>query len=628
MRPATRQLSRLSITGHIHEHTPMCVLIEIADAHGIKYNQHDNEQPNFAHHLMESIHQTGVPSIGDIKEMAEWQYVARFVNKHSQWPQTKLTQAYNFLVGFMNNEDPISKIPTDFTHGLQTPNNPTAVNACILYKTCIHYRLNVTSRTTINQMSYAVRMLRESIESVVRRTRAFVDRDAKRIDLINVLMLSPHEIQDPDPPLLTDEVDTVIIPGTPASHDMLQLLHNSLNNIRELQQKIEPTTHCGSIALAAINYGLDISKAADSTREYKILKIAGRNDYKPGDPWMQYWHRRNPGIFDLSSTFNPIFPVTYYDPNRLMAMVQAEGYTNTEITTSSPYELMQLAYITETFYMGEMPNMKSNETCIELDNINDVPYGQLLCYGQLDSPLQPVTITELTDLFNANQNFTNPFHINSVFTASAVNKLKLLIQSPNGPIPTIRLTHNTIIARNTLLEAINSVEMLTRSTDEPTRQLAFSYRNAAPDTKAVIVSALTNLLHAGMYMRGWIGPGNEYPVIKAPVPMEREPMVAVNVTNSIAEYDKSRRSLGKIGTQINDLPLVNYRDGHYQVSTSSSDGLTIGERINIVKEGDTSSNIASCIRLSSNWICASAHKYLIGIGQPVPFDIFNLRHIS
>ena len=628
MKTSTRQLSRLFITEHIHENTPMCVLIEIADAHGIKYEQHDIEKPNFSHHLMEAIHQTHVPAIGEIKEKIEWQYVARFVNRHSQWPQNKLTEAYIFLSSFMNKEDPLSKLPVEFTYGLQTPQNPTSINACVLYKICMYHRLNITLRTTINQMAYAVRMLRENIESVLRRTRSFVDRDAKRIDLINILMLSPHEIQDPEPPLYINDVNPSIIPGTPASHDMLQRLHITLHNVRELQNKIEPSTYCGSIALAAINYGMDISKAVDAIREYKILKLTGKNDYIPGDRWMEYWYRNNPIIFDLSTTFNPVFPESYYEPGRLLAMVHAEGYTNNDISMCSPYELMQLAYITETFYMGEMPNLKSRETSIDLDDIADIPYGELLCYGQLDGPLQPVSMNELINLFNINQNFTNPFHPNSVFSTTAINKLKLLTQTPNGPIPTVRLRPETVRTRNNLLEAINSVELLTKSTDEPTRQLAFTYRNSSPDTKTVILSALNNLLHAGMYMRGWMGPGSEYPVIKAPVPIDREPQVAVNVTNSISEYEKSCRSLGKIGAQINSLPLVNYRDGHYQVSTSSSDGYTIGERIEIVKAGDTTHNISSCIRLSSNWICSSAHKYLVGIGQPTPFDIFNLRYIS
>ena len=628
MRSNTRQLSRLAITGHIHENTPMCVLIEIADAHGIKYDQHDKDQPNFAHHLMESIHQTTVPNIGEIREMAEWQFIARFVNKHSQWPQMKLVQAYNFLISFMNNEDPLVKIPIEFSCGLQTPTNIFAINACILYRTCVHHRLNITSRTTITQMAYAVRMLRENVESVVRRAQIFVARDARRTDLINTLMLSPHEIQDPEQPVLTNEIDPKSIPGSIASHEMLVLLHNSLTNIRELQQKIDPTTHCGSIALAAINYGIDISRAIDPSREYKILKISGRNHYRPGDQWMQYWYQRNPGIFDLFTTFNPIFPESYYDNNRLQAMAESEGYTNPEINLSSPYELMQLAYITETFYMGEMPNLKSQETSIDLDHINEIPYGQLLCYGQLDSQLQPVSLNELIQLFTINQNFTNPFRHNSVFTSTSINKLKLLAQSPYGPIPTSGLSQDTVNVRNSLLDTIKSVEIITRNTDEPTRQLAFAYRNSSPDTKIVIVAALTNLLHSGMYMRGWMGPGSEYPVIKAPVPPEREPLVAINVTNSIAEYEKSCRSLGKIGVQINNLPLVTYRDKHYQPSTSRNDGFSIGERLDIVKQGDSTNNISSCIRLSSNWICASAHKYLVGLGQPPPFDIFNLRPIS
>jgi len=622
-----RQLSRLCITENIHEYTPMCVLIEIADSHGIKYEQKDIEKPNFSKFLIETINQTNIPTIGEIKERTEWEYVARFVNRNCQWPQNKLVEAYNFLSSFMTKEDPLNKIPNDFVYGLQTPINPKSINACVLYKTCVYHRLNITTRTTINQMAYAVRMLREDIESVLRRTQIYVERDAKRLDLINILMLSPYEIQDPDPPLCIDDINPVVIPNTTATHDMLDRLYITLNNTRELQSKIDPTTYCGSVALAAINYGLDISKSSNPIREYKILKRTGKNNYIPSDPWMRYWFQYNPIIFDLSITFNPIFPINYYDHNRLLEMVQMEGYVSNDISSSSPYELMQLAYVTETFYIGKLPNMKSEETSIDLDNINDIPYGELLCYGQLDSPLQPVSINELISLFNINQNFTNPFN-NSVFSSTSINKLKLLLQSHVGPISSTTFTPETIIARNNLLEVINSVENITKLTDEPTRQLAFTYRNSSPDTKVVILSTLTKLLHIGMYMRGWLGPGSEYPVIKAPVPPGRQMEIDLHVTSSIAEYEKLCRSLGKIGVQINSLPLVNYRDGHYQASTRSSDGFSIGERLQIVKEGDTTDNISSCIRLSSNWICSSAHKYLIGIGQSPPFDIFNLRYIS
>src|SRR3972149_10787818 len=261
------QLSRLSIIGYIYEHTPMCVLTEIADAHGIKYDNTHHERPNFAHHLIESIHQTPIPTVGEITTKAEWQYVARFVNKHSQWLQSKLIQTYNFRIDFMSKDDPLPKIPINFTIGSQTPSNINNINACILYKTCVYHRLNITSRTTINQMAYAIKMLRENIESVVRRAKIFVDRDAKRIDLINVLMLSHHEIQDPESDVVESEINYFISPDASVSYDMLHVLHTSLHDTKTLQQRIEPISHEGCIALAAINYGLDISRTREPLRE-------------------------------------------------------------------------------------------------------------------------------------------------------------------------------------------------------------------------------------------------------------------------------------------------------------------------------------------------------------------------
>lgn len=628
----TAQLSRLLITGYINENTPLCVLKEISDAHGIKWDSFDI--PNLHKELLIMIRETVVTTVPtmlntpQLEDMKHWQYLARFVNKNAQWRQTDLMRAYQFLNEFMNNEDPLFKIQENFIAGSQTPTNILAINACILYKTCVYHRLNVTQCTTINQMAYAVRMLRTDVESLLRRTNVFIERNARRTDLINILMLSNYEIQDPDPPILSEIFNPSINPRSEITHEMLTILNTSLTNVSELQQKIVPLTQGGAIALAALIYAIDISNASSPIREFNILKRNGRDNYQPGDQWLNYWYQRNPSLFDLTCTFNPLFPNNYYDRNRLSAMVASEGYTINDTVSSSPYELMQLNYVTENFYLGEMPNMKSLNLSIDLDPISTVPYGQLLCYGQKESKFQPISMTELIDLFSANQNFTNPFQINSVFTNTSINKLKCIAQSPNGPIPTQRISPETISIRNNLLEVINQVESLIKSNDEPTRQFGFVYRNSTPDTKTAIIRAFTDLLHAGMYMRGWLGPGNEYSVIKTMVSSDREGEIAFNVTNSINSFEKSCRILGKIGTQLLSLPLVYYKDGQYQTSTRACDGYSIGDRINIVKEGDRSSNISSCIRLSSNWICASAHKYLISLGQPPPFDIFNLRYIS
>lgn len=617
-------LSRLDITGPLYDYTPLCVLIEIADAHGIVYYHNDLDRGGFAKQLIQSINETPVPEIEENK-LEDRKYIARFVNKYIQWPPSKLLSAYQFLSQFRTTEDPLSLLPNPFISGAQTPALIDSINACILYKICIQHQLHISYHTSINQMANAVQMLRTPSDSIFRRAKTFLERDARRADLINILLLSPYEIKDPEPVLNTTENDFNSYHKVICSYEFLQRLHTSLYNIKVLQERMDPSTDSGAIALAAVNYLIDISRAREPLIEYKLLKISGRTYYTPADPWMAYWYERNPVLFDLSVIYNPTFPIEYY-PN-LDTLVRNQGFTDEDISRSTHYELLQLAYVTETFYLGSMPNMKSKYTAIELDAVDEVPYGELLCYGSMEGPFQPVTMNELIHLFNANQNFTNPFADDSIFSPTSLNKLKLIAKSSNGPYHK-SLSLSSLEIRNRLYEIIVEIEIILKANDEPTRTFIFAYRSSSSDTKQVIIKTFTELLHLGMYMRGWLGTAHEFPILKAPVPPEKEPEIALNITKSISEYERLCRTLGKIGLQLNNLPLVKYRDGHYQVSIHTSDGLTIQDRINIIKQGETSTNIASCIRLSSNWICTTAHKYLTALGQPPPFDIFNLRHIS
>lgn len=623
-------LSRLDITGPLYDYTPLCVLIEIADAHGIFYETTDLERNGFGKQLIQSINQIPVPEIDEYSlnksgKVRDMKYIARFVNKYVKWPPSKLCSAYKFLSQFRSTEDPMSLITNPFVSGSQTPTMIQSINACVLYKICMQHQLHITYHTTINQMANAVQMLQTPSDSIFRRAKTFLERDAKRADLINILLLSSYEIKDPEPIMNTTEVNFTNYNKVVCSYEFLQRLHTSLYNIKVLQERMDPSTDSGAIALSAINYLIDISRAREPLTEYKLLKISGRTYYTPSDPWMAYWYERNPILFDLSVTYNPIFPIEYYQ--NLDTLVRNQGFTDSDISRNTHHELLQISYVTETFYLGSMPNMKSKTTAIDLESIDDVPYGELLCYGAMEGPFQPVTMNELINLFNANQNFTNPFTEDSVFTPTSLNKLKLITKSSNGPYHK-SLSLSTIDIRNQLYDTIVDIESILKANDEPTRKFIFAYRTSSPDTKQVIIKTFTELLHLGMYMRGWLGPPHEFPILKAPLPPEKEAEISLQITKSIYEYERLCRSLGKIGLQLKSLPLVKYRDGNYQVSINSSDGFTIQDRINIVKQGDTSTNIASCIRLSSNWICTTAHKYLTAIGQPAPFDVFNLRHIS
>lgn len=617
-----RQLSRFHITGDVDTTTPVCVLIEMCDAHGVTYNIANSKSPNFAQGLVDTLYDTKIWTMAGVNDKDHLPYAARYVNSRVSWPLSKFIEAYNFLIQFTGNDDPLSYIPVNFHPGPQTIEHPTSVNACVLYKTCLFHRLHVTSHTTLEQMAFAVRMLREDSATLVRLVTTFTRDHAKRTDLINTLMLSPHQIRDPAPRSL-HEPDLTTLPPITVRHDMLAQIGISLNDVKTLQKKITPNTENGAVGLAAIVYGMDLSMAQDPVTEYYNLNSGGRAAYVPADPWIQHWLRVNPAIFDLSVTFNPVFPEAYYEARSLTNMVQYEGFSVAEIASSTSYQLMQLAYVSETFYVGPLPNMTDTTTPFSYIDIVDVPPGELLCYGAREMPLRPVSIEELLELFRFNQNFTDPFSQGAIFAPTAIAKLRRILTDHS-----ITMSGDTIRRRTDLLNAITQIEHRNNTTDGPTRDLIQVYQRSSSTTKEAMVGILTKLLHAGLYMRGWMGPGHPYPIESAPVPASMVTFVDINVTASINAYETAVRTLGTIGRQINDLPLVRFRGGQFHKSTEREKGFTIGDRIQIVKQGDTTGNIQSCIRLTSNWLCASAHHYMVILGLSPPFDIFHLRDIT
>jgi len=620
-------LSRLLITGAVNENTPLCVLTEIADAHGVDCEKREGGR-NFSKDLVASINRTPTPKININGEVPKntLQVLARFINpKHLGWKKDSVLKAFVFLNKFMTrNGNPLEKLPKDIQFGIQTSEAPLSLNACVLYQICTSNNIHLNSKTTFRQMSYAVELLRGSAQSTIRRVKIFIEREANHTNLINMLISSQDEIPDPEGEI-SEDIDYNTMTEKTNIHDHLSALHHSLHNVQILQQYVEPKTNEGFIALAAIKYGIDISKATNPSIEFRELKTKGKLLYKPIDKWMLHWYNINPKEFDISTVFNPMFPPLFYTLENLRRMALNEGYVN--IFSEDPYELLQISHVTDTFYYCMMPNIKNFRTPIDLDEVQEVPYGQLLFYGQKGIGLTPITLTELANLFEANENFSSPFTSDEVFSELAMNKLKSIIRNTEGPNPNICLSSESLEAKRHLSTIINRVEIILRNNDEKTKQLTLLYKNSNNETKENIVQVLNCLLNVGMYMRGWLGEG-EYPVVRAVVPQEMEAEVALKTTKEIALFESICESLGNLGKQIYNLPLVIYKDGQYQTSNSTSEGLTIKERLSLVKMGDETNNINSCIRLSSNWICSSAHKYIIALGLPSPFDVFTLRHIT
>ena len=89
-------LSRLLITGKIDISTPLCIVSEIADAHGINYNEDEFKNEQYIQELIEAINCNETILIEfPINNIDHWGHLARFINKSVLWPQNLLVDAYN-----------------------------------------------------------------------------------------------------------------------------------------------------------------------------------------------------------------------------------------------------------------------------------------------------------------------------------------------------------------------------------------------------------------------------------------------------------------------------------------------------------------------------------------------------
>ena len=615
-------LSRLLITGKIDISTPLCIVSEIADAHGINYNEDEFKNEQYIQELIEAINCNETILIEfPINNIDHWGHLARFINKSVLWPQNLLVDAYNFLIKFRLSDklNLLEKIPKNFIVGIQTLENIYSINPCILYKICKDFNISMSSKTTINELTQSVNYIKCDKSFLINKCISLMHKFDKS-SLINLLMNTDYN-HDHN---INHDHDLHYLPNQLTTYEELTKLENKISNIDELRLLINPKSNEGAIMLAAVNYYLDISKSRSPIDEYLEL-YNNKLNYEPIDYWFKYWFKKNKDIFDLKKTFNPLFPRKIYNQNILLNLANNYGYNVKDRSYANVYEFLQIAYTSETFYQGILPLTKKGKTVIDLDDVSEVPYGQLLSYGQIDILLQPITISELIDLFSANQNFTSPFGAEKVFTTTSIKKLKNILLCPHETNDNdVKIDINTLLIRKKLLDLIMEIEL---TNDDLSKKLALTYKNGNHSTKQYIENLLNILLVLGMHMRGWLGKGN-YPVQEAPVPYNKEGEVALNVTQSIAKYKNERNKNNNVWEIIDNLPLVKYKDEEYLVSKDKYNGFTIGERIEIVMKGRDNPTIYSCIRMSSNYICSSVHKYSLILGLPAPFDIFKLRHIA
>lgn len=606
--------SRLNIVKKVDLDTPLCVLEEILDAHRVGYQKgviHRKHRQSLIAHIFE------LPEIRLRTPFSQHglRTLVTYINsdREQKWTQETLLKAFEFLQQFTREDGLLALLPKDIICGSQTPQQSQNLNACILYRICRENDIVVTPTTTISKMGQAVYFLSQGPDTIFQCLATFSQRIAIP-GIINTLVMGEMEEYrfEYEEPITHESLhEYAQMSPIPTNYDIS-------DSPIELAKRILPISKHEAVGLAAIIYKKDISLSRYPITEFRALNCSQRR-YIPLDDTLREMFLLNPLLMDLTETFNPLFPEQYYKTRDLVNMAHNEGYVLDTISLSNPYELLQVSFLLDNFYYGLYPEITNKQTPIAWDEVEDLEPGMIVCYGVRRESLTAFNIEELVEHFDNIKTFAHPTDIHNTLTPRSIEKLKLIASSTSIGSET---TQNI---KRTLLEVIEEVEFLSNEALQKARQFYQIYQSSSTATQEDIRQAIHGLLELAMYMRGWMGPGHDFPVCEAPV--DDQFAVNMRVTESLSDLEDTCARLGDVGEEILNLPLLKYQ-GEFNPTRSAADGYTIRDRIDIVRQGDGTGNISSCIRLSSNLFAATAYRYLLLIKEPKPFPIEELRHIS
>ena len=563
------ELNKLRFCGPLDYATPNCVIQEIAQSYKIKIGTLIDSR--YRERVINYINNFKVDIIEKFpieSEISEIKKIATFMNSCVSWSYNKLKLAFNF---WSQNQY------QNGNFGLPTHLYPKSISPSWCYQICKNYNLSLD--TTDQELYYY--------------TKIIMNPDFMKSWLLQILQSENlityfgefKRYQPRNIPFFLTKQDFVICKGL------------SLEQLKNL----EPKNHQIAVALGIMYFDVDLSFMESPISEYNILK-GDKNSYLPTDIIIGQLYFKNPIAFKFSENFNPNISTEFYTYQHLQKIYKFEGYS----TEDSIFEVLQLRSISNTFYSGFRAGIKNLETLITMEPLDHIENSEIICYGIINESLTAFTISEIIESFDVNIGFVLPD--NNIPDDIAINKLFNIAK---------------LLENIKLQDTIKLVRSYQTTKYKPIAKLIREYNKATPENKDKILKGASYLLDLGFKMRGWLG--GEYPVVTCLV--DDQIAVDLEISKSMLEFETWCKEAGSYGDLIKYFPLMKYING-FVFSTSTTDGFTVIERLEIVKSGDTTDNMSSCVRLTSNWICATAYKIYESLKLPLPFDIKILRSIS
>ncbi|CAH6418519.1 Hypothetical protein POVN_LOCUS236 [uncultured virus] len=675
----TFELHRINICGPIKDDTPACVIFEVAHCLRLQIDWDKINVPQYVDNVLRSISGIKVNTVTEnaYKAPAEHgfpldpellSFMASFVNPNDRvnWKHKPLIRAFRHLCRFYKVTTP-PQLESKFVIGDKTMDQPEAYNACMLYRLCTYHGIRTWRQMTIEQMGHAMRDYYQDPAPLRERLIAAIG-SLPHAKLIN-LSMSPDlrvapspSIRHPharDQPITVESLPLPSIATETESGEEKKVKKSTFPNInpentstkalvdaytrvvdlKHILSRVQPISQDEAIMMGAVVCGVNLTECSNPYEEYMALKDASlngtdENRYIPTyDEVFQKRYLRNVAWFDVRQTWCPRLS-SIYTPDQLTQFALAEGYTQTEVKGQDIVQLLAMARVMPTFYLGRHPDCTQDDTNVGGIEVCTINPQLLITYGIADGgPYALYTIGELCDCWLNTRSYSNPQNVRELISKTALEKLRNIarerVRPKEGQPP--RMGRTSIVMLNEveagyrrLLDVMEEVDSYAIATSEKAKQLNRYYAHGDEKQKDAIVLCLTNLLHMAYYMRGWKVNGNdEIPIgrDKTQFPNELQGQVDMLSTESIMKFEKDINRLPfEVRQFFRTLPLMKIAtqgtEIKFEAAAGADEGKTVIDRIAIVKAG---TSVFSCIRMSSNWFAASAYYYMVAIGLPAPF---------
>lgn len=625
--------SKIVITGSLHPSMPYIVLKELAFEMGLVVSvERLKKDVKYWAKIFKKLTKLEAKSITSFE--SDRDTIISIVNPlENDWTDKNLLEAFRHMIYYVFldsiTENDLEKI------GPPTNENPVTSNGCNMYSYCKKNGISVPLDASYQDMKILIEHFEEY------KKKCLLDAETLTSVSIQEEVISQQESPKPELDTISEDKSPCLNLQSPipsprkqsnfhifAEIENLKSEANLLSDIQYLYQIVEPQNNLQAIIIGALTLSKDFSKYVDPLREFRRWKINLPMSFH--DIQLKPVEKINPYYTDLNLYFNPYLPKNAYSNDMLNQHLALFSFLTFEYDGLSSYEILQELHLEENFHIGFHPNIINAETPVDLEPIDGLSNGDILCFGVREEILQATTWKELKEIFYNMNMFVNPFEKKRVFTKEQIERLSRIGRwilnnihfSIHSKFKYLFQEYSTSTIENIkdCLDVIDHLRFVHQSNFDFITKMINEFNNKSQKQKDEILSGIEKLFEVTMLMRGW-NKYNAYPIENS-YPTDSETCLQ-RIIESIFELDEIN---DRTKDFIYKLPLMIWKNEFIQ-SVLEEQGLTIGDRIKIVKKGETD-GVYSCVRMTSN-VLGSSYCFYCRIFKLQPkFEIHKLSYIQ